>query len=69
MLGHACGVSQFTQLHEIIKKKYQLLPRPYVGSYSGEKGHIFARSMDYCITKQVKKFVMVSISEMPKIKY
>ena len=39
MLGHGFGVSQFTQFYEKIKNKYQLLPRPYVGSHLGEKGH------------------------------
>ena len=38
MLGHGCGVSHnfITEL-----KKYQMLSRPCVGSYSGEKGHQF----------------------------
>ena len=43
MLGRGCGVSQYPQFHEQIKNKYQMLPRPYVGSYSGEKGHQFLK--------------------------
>ena len=39
MLGHGCGVSQFPQFYDTNKNIYQMLPRPYVGSYSGEKGH------------------------------
>ena len=38
MLGHGCGVSKYPQFNYRIKK-YQMLPRTYVGRYSGEKGH------------------------------
>ena len=41
MLGHGCGVSQYPQFYDTNKKNFQMLPRPYVGSYSGEKGHQF----------------------------
>ena len=44
MLGHGCGVSQHPQVYDRIKKKYQMLPRPYVGSYSGSKGHQFFKN-------------------------
>ena len=43
MLGHGCGVSQYPQFYDRIKK-YQMLPRPYVGSYSGEKGCQFFKN-------------------------
>ena len=33
-------------------KKYQILPRPYVGGYKGEKGHPFLiEKPDYWISK------------------
>ena len=38
MLGHGCGVSQYPQFYDRIKNMYQMILRPYVGSYSGEKG-------------------------------
>ena len=38
MLSHGCGVSQYPQFYDRIKKN-QMLPRPYMVSYSGEKGH------------------------------
>ena len=41
MLGHGCGVSQYPEVYDTIKNIYQMLPYPYVGSYSGEKGHQF----------------------------
>ena len=41
MLVYGCGVSQCPQFHDRIKNIYQILPRTYVGSYSGEKGHQF----------------------------
>ena len=41
MLVHGCDVSQYPQFYDKNKKIYQILPRPYVGSYSGEKGHKF----------------------------
>ena len=37
MLGHGCDVSQYPQFYDTNKNIYQMLPRPYVGSYSGEK--------------------------------
>ena len=52
MLCHGCSVSQFPQLYEKIKNKYQLLPRTYVVGYPNEKGHnFFSRHMDYFISK------------------
>ena len=42
MLGHGCGVSQYPQFYDRIKYIYIILPRPYVGSYIGEKGHQFS---------------------------
>ena len=41
MLGHVYGFSKYPQFYDRIKNKYQMLPRPYVGSYIGEKGHQF----------------------------
>ena len=40
-LGHGYGVSQYPQFYYTIKNIYQISPRPYLGSYSGEKGHQF----------------------------
>ena len=39
MVGNGCGVSQYPQFYDTKLKKIQMLPRTYVGSYSGEKGH------------------------------
>ena len=41
ILGHGCGVSQYPQFYERTKNIYQMLPSPYVGSCSCEKGHQF----------------------------
>ena len=41
VLVHGCGVSQYPQFYDIIKKIYQMLPRPYKGSYPGDKGRQF----------------------------
>ena len=54
MLGHGCVVSQYPQFYDITKNIYQVLPLPNVGSYSGET---------------VEIFFMVSISDMPSVKY
>ena len=35
ILGHGCGVSKYPQFYDRIKYIYQMLPRPYVGSYIG----------------------------------
>ena len=43
-----------------------MLPRPYVGSYLGEKGRQFLhKPWILALAKSVETFIMVSISEMP----
>ena len=39
MLCHNFGVSQYPHFYERIKKIYQMLQCPNMGSYIGEKGH------------------------------
>ena len=52
------------------KNIYQMLPRPYMGSYSGGKGHQFLhKPWIIALAKSVETFSMVSISDMPTIKY
>ena len=47
-----------------------MLPRPYVGSYSGDKGHeILQQPSIIALAKSVETFIEVSMSEMPTIKY
>ena len=47
-----------------------MIPRPYLGSYSGEKGHeTMQQSWIIALAKSVETFILVSISEMPTIKY
>ena len=47
-----------------------MLPRPYLGSYSGEKGHeIMQQPWIIALAKSVETFIEVSINEMPTIKY
>ena len=63
MLGHGCGVSQYPHFYDTIKSIYQMLPCPYVESYSGEKGHQFLHKPWILeISKKVETFIMVSIS-------
>ena len=51
-------------------KKYQMLPRPYVGIYIGEKGHQFLKEPWILILAQsVETFIMVSINDMPTVQY
>ena len=69
MLGHGCGVSQYPQFYDT-NKKFQMLPRPYVGSYSGEKGHqILQQPWIIALAKSIETFIIVSMIEMPTIKY
>ena len=50
-------------------KKYQMLPRPFVGSYIGEKGSpIFQEPWIILLAKSVETFFIVSISDTPTIK-
>ena len=45
-----------------IKYIYQILPRPYLGSYSGEKGHkIMQQSWIIALAKSVENFIIVSM--------
>ena len=64
MLGHGCGVSQHPQFYDRIKNIYQMLQRPYVGSYIGENGHQWI----IVLAKSVETFFMVSISDMLTMK-
>ena len=51
-------------------KKYQMLPRPYVGIYSGKKGHgILHQPWILVLAKSVETFIEVSMGEIPTIKY
>ena len=69
-MGHGCGISQYPQFYDTIKNIYQMLPRSYVVSYSGETGHIFLHKPSIIeLSKSVETFIMNSISDMPTIKY
>ena len=50
--------------------KTNILPRPYVRIYSGEKGHQFSHKPWVLeLAKSIDIFIMVLISDMPNIKY
>ena len=68
MLDHGCSVSKCPQFYQKIKNK--MLPRPYVGRYSGERGHPFLQEKwMISLEKSDEMFFMVSISDNPTIKY
>ena len=47
-----------------------MLPSPYVGSYSGEKGHqILQQPWIIALAKLIETFIEVPMIEMPTIKY
>ena len=47
-----------------------MLTRPYVGSYSGEKGHqILQQPWIIALAKSIETFIIVSIYEIPTVKY
>ena len=47
-----------------------MLPRPYVVSYSGQKGHkLLQQPWILALAKSVETFIIVCMSEMPTIKY
>ena len=59
MLVHSCSVSQYPQFYDRIKK-YQMLQRPYVGSYAGEKDHQFLKNpWIIALEKLVETFIHV----------
>ena len=47
-----------------------MLPRPYVGSYSGDKGHEnLQQPWIIALAKSIETFIEVSMIEMPTTKY
>ena len=49
---------------------YQMLPRTYVVSYIGEKGHYFLQEpWIISLAKSVETFIMVSIIDMKTSQY
>ena len=47
-----------------------MLPRPYVDSYSGEKGHqILQQPWNIALAKSIETFIEVSMIKIPTIKY
>ena len=70
MLGHGFSVSQYFQFYDRIKNIYQMLPHIYFGSCIGEKGHQFWQEpWIIALAKSVETFFMVSMSDIPTIKY
>ena len=70
MWGHGCGVSLFPQFYDIIRIKYQKLPRPYVGSCEGKKkDQSLKEKCKVEFKKSVEFFVMVSVGNMLTVKY
>ena len=46
------------------------MPRPYMGSYSGEKGRqILQQPWIIELAKSTETFIIVSVYEMPTLKY
>ena len=53
-----------------LKPKYILLPFPYKGSHPGDKGRqFFPEPWILALSQTVETCVMVSISDMPAVKY
>ena len=51
MFGHGCGVSRYPQFYDQHLEKYQLLPRPYLGSFGGDNGENYKRKMDIILAR------------------
>ena len=69
MLGNGCGASQLPQFYDIMIKN-QILPHQYVGSYESEKVNLFLKEkLIVDLEKLVELFLVVSISDIPTIKY
>ena len=63
-------MSQHLSSYTIKTLKCQVLPRPYVGSYDSEKNKtIIERKTDVRFHKISCFFVIVSISDLPTVKY
>ena len=69
-MGRGCGVSQYPQFYDTNNNKIQMLPRPYIGRYFREKGHqCLHKTWILALFKSVETFILVSIYDMPTIKY
>ena len=54
----------------MIELKNQVLPCPYVRSYSGERGHqLLQENWIIVLARPVETFVRVSISDTPSVKH
>ena len=70
MLGYGCGVSQYSQFYDQNLDKYQVLPRPYRGSFEtflGDK--ILKEKLVLELAGQAKIFVWKSIEKRVTKKY
>ena len=58
MLVHGCDVSRYPQFYDRIKNICQMLPLPYVESYTGEKGRHFLQELwIIALSKSVETFL------------
>ena len=65
MLGYGCGVSQYPQFYDKELYRYQVLPRPYRGSFEGLPGYKFVK--EKCLidlADQVETFFWESIKNI-----
>ena len=48
MLGYGCGVSKYPQFYAKYLDMYQVLPRPYIGSFDGfPEDKLILKYLDY----------------------
>ena len=58
MLGYGFGVSQYPQFYDKDIDMYQVLPRPYKGSFDGFPGENFMKKMDVRLVRSSRNICL-----------
>ena len=58
MLGYGCGVSQYPQFYVKDLYMYQVLPRPYIGSFDGLPGDKLIKKMGVRLGKSSRNICL-----------
>ena len=67
MLGYGCDVSQYPQFYHQRLEKYQLLPRPYLGSFEGGNGEKLLEKMSVRLGNEADFFSETIFKERQQI--
>ena len=58
MLGYVCGVPQYPKFYDKYLDMYQVLPRPYIGSFDGFPGDKLIKKMVFRLGKSSRNIFL-----------